>query len=215
MSSVSAFAKNSAAAKGLAGCHRCGLLMAATATQCKRCGAAIHLRKQYALQTTLALTLTALLLYIPANLLPVMTTITLGSQSSKTILGGVLVFIQHGDLPIALVIFLASVVIPIAKLLVLSWLCFSVVTGHQQRPRQRTWLYRVTEMIGHWSMVDVFVVAVLVALVQLGNIITIEPGPAAIAFALMVIVTMLAAMSFDPRLIWDALERERENNNDG
>jgi paraquat-inducible protein A len=140
-----------------------------------------------------------------------MTTTLLGSGSSDTILSGVAVFWSHGDYPIALIIFIASIVIPLAKLFSLSWLCFSVMSNRKLRPRQVTRLFRMTEFIGRWSMVDVFVVAILVALVQLGNIMTIQPGPAAIAFAMVVIVTMFAVMSFDPRLIWDALGNELNN----
>lgn len=186
------------------------MLADVTSGACQRCGVALHLRKKHSLQRTLALVITAILLYVPANVLPIMTTTVLGSSSSNTIMGGVMVFLSHGDIPFALVIFVASVVVPVAKLFALSWLCFSVAGAHQKRPGKRAVLFRMTELIGRWSMVDVFVVAILVALVQLGNVMTIQPGPAAIAFAGVVIVTMFAAMSFDPRLIWDVVEKRDE-----
>lgn len=204
----SPFSKGSAAEHKLAMCSACSLVSLVAIEKCPRCHTALALRKKDSIQRTIALLITAFLLYIPANILPIMTTTLLGSGSSDTILSGVAVFWSHGDYPIALIIFIASIVIPLAKLFSLSWLCFSVVSKRQLRPIQRTRLFRMTEFIGRWSMVDVFVVAILVALVQLGNVMTIQPGPAAIAFATVVIVTMFAAMSFDPRLIWDVLENE-------
>ena len=170
------------------------------------CGARLHTRFPDSRQRTIALTATGALLYIPANLLPIMTTIQLGDPTESTILGGILLLIHYGSYPIAAVIFVASVIVPIAKLLALGWLSCSISgeqgTGH----RQRTRLYRMTELIGKWSMTDVFVVSVLVALIQMGGLLEIRPGPAAIAFGVMVVVTMLAAQSFDPRLIWDQEE---------
>lgn len=207
----SSFSKGSAAEKNLAVCHACSLVSLISVEKCPRCHSVLELRKKDSIQRTIALLITAFLLYIPANILPIMTTTLLGSGSSDTILSGIAVFWSHGDYPIALIIFIASIVIPLAKLFSLSWLCFTVLSKRQLRPLQRTRLFRMTEFIGRWSMVDVFVVAILVALVQLGNVMTIQPGPAAVAFATVVIVTMLAAMSFDPRLIWDALVNEEGN----
>lgn len=206
MSDMTEYSKNSAAAMGLANCHACGLLSSITSQHCPRCHAKLHFRKDYSLQRTVALIITAFILYIPANAFPIMYTSVLGSSTGNTILGGVKVFVEHGDYPVAFVIFFASVVIPIAKLLALCWLCYSVYKSDQTKPKQRTKIYRLTELIGRWSMVDVFVMAILVALVQLGNIMTITPGAAALSFSAVVIVTMLAASSFDPRLIWDAIE---------
>lgn len=205
------FSPGSAAEQGIASCHCCGLLSAVEARNCPRCGESLHLRKPHSLQYTAALVITAFLLYVPANILPIMTTTLLGSSTNSTIMGGVAVFWSHGDYPIALIIFVASVIVPLAKLLALSWLCITVARGHRYRPQRRTVLFRMTELVGRWSMVDVFVVAILVALVQLGGIMTISPGPAALAFAGVVVVTMFAAMSFDPRLIWDALESRNEH----
>jgi paraquat-inducible protein A len=156
------------------------------------------------LQRTLALLITASILYIPANVLPIMTTEQLGSAVDNTILGGVVLLIDMGSYPVAAVIFVASVIVPLGKLLIMTWLCWGVHRRHVKSQRERTVLYRVTEFIGRWSMVDVFVVTILVALIHLGGILRITPGAASVAFGGVVIVTMLAAESFDSRLIWDA-----------
>ena len=201
-----------AASQGLANCHTCGKLAKSSTENCPRCGAVLHVRIPYSIQRTWALLITAMLLYIPANILPIMRVEQLGSQSVNTILGGVALLWEHGSYPIATVIFVASVIVPLSKLMALSWLCFSINKNHQTHHRERTVLYRLTEFVGRWSMVDVFVVAVLVALIQLGNIMSIQPGAAALAFAGVVIVTMLAAMSFDPRLIWDKYGMDKETS---
>ncbi|MGH0037925.1 MAG: paraquat-inducible protein A [Myxococcota bacterium] len=197
------FPAGTAAAAGLATCHLCYKLAPASLHACPRCGAAIHLRGKDSLQRTMALVATALLLYIPANILPIMTTTQLGTPEPSTILGGVVILIHHGSYPIAAVIFIASVLVPTGKLIAITWLCWSVRRGQRTSHQQRTVMYRVTEFVGKWSMTDVFVVAILVALIQLGGLLTITAGTAAIAFGGVVIVTMLAAESFDPRLIWD------------
>lgn len=199
------FHATSAAARGLACCHVCLKRSAATLHGCPRCGASLHLRKPNSLQRTVALLITASLLYIPANVLPIMITEQLGRAEPSTILGGVVFLVHHGSYPIAAVIFIASVLVPLGKILVLSFLCWSVARRHSTSPRQRTLLYRATEFVGKWSMVDVFVVTILVALISLGGLLRITPGAASLAFAGVVIVTMLAAESFDPRLIWDRL----------
>lgn len=200
---MTSFPDGTAAAEGLACCHVCTQLAPNARRRCPRCGAVLHLRKPDSLQRTIALVATASLLYIPANLLPIMTTDQLGRATESTIIGGVVLLIHHGSYPIAAVIFIASVLIPISKLFALSWLCWSVARRHPASHRERTRLYRATELVGKWSMTDVFVVAVLVALIQLGGLLRITAGTAAIAFGGVVIVTMLAAESFDPRLIWD------------
>lgn len=207
---MSAVSADTAAARGLACCHVCLKVAPETLHHCPRCRAALHLRKPDSLQRTVALVVTAVLLYIPANVLPIMTTTQLGSAEDSTILGGVIVLVHHGDLPIAVVIFVASVLVPIGKLLSLSWLCWSVARRHPTSHRQRARLFRATELVGKWSMTDVFVVAILVALIQLGGLLVIRPGAAAMAFGGVVITTMLAAESFDPRLIWDQLGEERD-----
>ena len=199
---------NTAAGSQLAVCHVCCKLASADAHHCPRCGASLHLRKPHSLQQTMALLLTASILYIPANVYPIMITDQLGaSPEESTILGGVILLIELGSAPIAAVIFVASVMVPLGKLIALYYLVWSVGRGDLARPRQRTTLYRITEFIGKWSMVDVFVVAILVSLVHLAGVLVIRPGIAALSFAGVVIVTMLAAESFDPRLIWDRAER--------
>jgi paraquat-inducible protein A len=155
--------------------------------------------------------LAALILYLPANLLPITVTTALGTRQADTILSGVIYFMQTGSWEIASVIFIASVFVPLAKLVILILLLVSVRFRWRWRPRDRTVLYRLTELVGRWSMVDIYVVTILVALVRLGAVATIEAGPAAVYFAAVVVLTMFAAESFDPRLIWDALEEEKEN----
>jgi paraquat-inducible protein A len=189
---MSGFPAGTAAAEGLASCHVCFKVAPEALDRCPRCRARLHLREPNSLQRTLALVATASLLYIPANVLPIMTTEQLGRATDSTIIGGVVVLIHHGDYPIAAVIFIASVLVPLSKLFALGWLCWSVSRG-------------AAELVGKWSMTDVFVVAILVALIHLGGLLLITPGAAALAFGGVVIVTMLAAHAFDPRLIWDQL----------
>ena len=164
-------------------------------------GAFDYSQRQRAIQLTWAMLSTAIILYLPANLLPIMTTSALGDTEANTILGGVVRLWQHGSYPVAIIIFLASVVVPLMKLIVLTWLNWTVSAAHISRARQRTGLYRMVEFIGRWSMVDVFVVAILVSLIQLETI-QVYPGPAVVAFCLVVIMTMLAAITFDVRLLW-------------
>lgn len=194
---------------GLVRCHDCSLLVAAHLETCPRCGARLHLRKPDSLGRTAALVLAALILYLPANLLPITVTTAIGTRQADTILSGVIYFMQTGSWEIAAVIFIASVFVPLAKLVILVLLLVSVRFRWRWRPRDRTVLYRLTELVGRWSMVDIYVVTILVALVRLGAVATIEAGPAAVYFAAVVVLTMFAAESFDPRLIWDALEEEQ------
>jgi paraquat-inducible protein A len=162
----------------------------------------VHQRK-LSIQYTWAYLLTAVVLLFPANFMPIMTTRLFGQDEPSTILGGVMVLWESGSVPIAIVIFIASVFIPIAKILVLAWLNYSVQVGHDLRHGERMLMYRIAEFIGRWSMIDIFVVIVLVCLIQLGNTMTVLPGPATISFSAVVVITMLAAMSFEPRLIWN------------
>ncbi|HEY6130792.1 MAG TPA: paraquat-inducible protein A [Halioglobus sp.] len=201
-----------AADSGLAACHLCCKLAPATVHECPRCGSALHQRKNDSIQRTLALLVTACLLYIPANLYPIMYTDQLGSTEASTILGGVILLIELGSVPVAVVIFIFSVMVPSGKLMALFYLVWTVERRSPLAPRQRSTLYRVTEFIGKWSMVDVFVVSILVALVHLGGLLVIRPGIAALSFAGVVIVTMIAAESFDSRLIWDNLEEHNSEN---
>lgn len=164
------------------------------------------------IQRTWALLITACLLYLPANLYPIMSTSLFGRTEPNTIFGGVVSLWESGSYPIAFIIFFASILVPIAKLVILAWLNYTVQTGDGSRPESRVKLYRMTEFIGRWSMIDVFVVAVLVALIQLGNAISIFPGPAALAFCAVVFITMIAAMTFDSRLLW--YTKEVQNNHE-
>ncbi|HAU4929332.1 PqiA/YebS family transporter subunit [Aeromonas hydrophila] len=200
----------SAMTSGLVGCHICGALSEAGADSCKRCGDHLHSRKPGGLNRTWALLFTSVILYIPANLYPIMDTVFLGDDSPSTILGGVVLLWAMGSYPIAAVIFFASVVVPLVKILALLWLCYMVQRGQGASPLGKLKLYRMTEFVGRWSMIDVFVVAILAGLIRLDNLMTIYPGPAAVAFAGVVLITMVAAMSFDSRLIWDLQQGERE-----
>ncbi|MGB5440204.1 MAG: paraquat-inducible protein A [Gammaproteobacteria bacterium] len=205
-------AAKTAAAAGLVGCHSCNLLSKAPPADkhvqatCPRCGAALHLRKPNSIARTWALVIAAYICYIPANLLPMTQVTSLGNVQEDTIMSGVIYFLLHGEWPIGLVIFIASVVVPLAKLFTLSYLLISVQRKSQWRPQDRARLYRMTEAIGRWSMTDIYVVTILVALVQLGNLTTIEAGVGAIFFGAVVVITLCAAMTFDPREIWDNME---------
>lgn len=207
---MSEFYPESAAARGLALCHACGRVDAIEQEHCPRCGARLHLRNPASLQRTLALTLSALLLYFPANLLPILKVESFAGTQTNTIVGGVIQFWQSKDYPVAIIIFTASVMIPVLKIIALLWLCLAARLG--RHPFGMTRLYRVTEVVGRWSMVDIFVVAILVAVVQLGSVISIHVGHAALSFASVVILTMLAAITFDPRLIWDAAGQKESAN---
>lgn len=200
----------SAMESGLTGCHICGALSKAGSHRCSRCGGHLHDRKPGGLNRTWALLITSSILYIPANIYPIMDTVFLGDDTPSTILGGVVLLWAMGSYPIAAVIFFASVVVPLVKILALFWLCYAVQNGHAASPLRKLKLYRMTEFVGRWSMIDVFVVAILAGLIRLDNLMTIYPGPAAVAFAGVVLITMVAAMSFDSRLIWDLQQGERE-----
>ena len=201
-----------AANSNLAACHLCCKLAPAEVHHCPRCGSAMHVRKNDSIQRTLALLFTACLLYIPANMYPIMYTDQLGTTEPSTILGGVILLINLGSIPVALVIFVFSVLVPSGKLMAMFYLVRTVERHSPLDPRQRSVMYRVTEFIGKWSMVDVFVVAILVALVHLGGLLVIRPGVAALCFAGVVIVTMIAAESFDSRLIWDNMEDKNSDD---
>lgn len=193
-------------------CHTCLALCKQELHTCARCGSHVHDRIPNSLQRTIALIIASVVLYIPANLLPIMTTDQFETSTDSTIIGGVIILWNMGSYPVALVILIASVLVPIGKILSVSTLCWTVSRERSVSPRQRITLYRITEFIGKWSMVDVFVVAILVALIQITGIIVIRPGAAALAFAGVVIATMLAAESFDPRLIWDRPEDDTKSD---
>ena len=205
-----------AARASLMSCHSCGLLskghgpLEHAHARCPRCGAALHLRKPNSIARTWALLISAAILYIPANVLPIMKVVSFGRAESDTIMSGVIYFLESGSWYLALLIFFASIVVPVLKIIVLSYLLISVQRRSHWRPADRTRLYRITEAVGRWSMVDVYVVTLMVALVELGALATVEAGPGAVFFAGVVVTTMFAAMSFDPRLIWDAMESRHD-----
>ena len=206
------FPRSSAAAHGISVCHTCRKLTPSTLHRCSLCNAKLHVRQTDSLARTVALVVTACILYIPANVLPIMTTDQLGSSIDSTIIGGVILLWELESYPVAAVIFVASVMVPVGKLGILLVLSWSVMRGEKLRARERAVAYRVTEFIGRWSMIDVFVVAILVSLIQLGSLMTIRPGTAALAFCAVVTITMIAAESFDPRLIWDQCGDEEETS---
>lgn len=176
---------------------------------CSRCGARLHSRKPNSLSRTWALVIAALIVYLPANLLPIMLTSSMGRTNTDTILSGVIYFMKTGDWHLALIILVASILVPLLKLAVLSYLLLSVRFKWTWRPVDRTRLYRFIEAIGRWSMVDIFAVTMMVALVKMDVFGTVEAGPAAPFFGAVVVITMLAVNCFDPRLIWDAVEEEK------
>lgn len=186
-------------------CHSCGLAcdMTNEPEACPRCDAALHRRKPDTLTRTWAYMLAALVFYIPANLLPVMNTQMLGDGADSTIISGVLEFWHSGAWDIALIIFIASIAVPGIKFVVLTLLLVTVQRRSNWAQVQRAKLYRLVEIIGYWSMLDVLVVALVAALVKFQALSDIEPRPGILFFGLVVLFTMLSAMSFDPRLIWD------------
>lgn len=189
--------------RGLAVCRICLAAGPADPGRCGHCGATLHPRVPHSVQRTLALCIAAAVLYVPANVLPIMVTNQFGRAMESTIAAGVVTLWEAGSYPVAVVIVIASVLIPLGKLAALGLLCWTVTQRRALAQSRRTTLYRITEFVGKWSMVDVFVVALLVALIQLGGIMVVRPGAAALAFAGVVIITMEAARTFDPRLIWD------------
>lgn len=207
-----------AASQGLLACHACGQLSrlapAHGESRCPRCHAALHARKVDSLHRTWALLLAAAILYIPANLLPIMETRSLFGQQEDTIMSGIVYLWLSGSAGLALVVFVASILVPLLKLLALTLLAASVSLAPRWRPHQRARLYRLVEAVGRWSMLDIFVVALLAALVQIQSLASITAGPGAAAFGAVVVLTMLAAMSFDPRLIWDPIRNDNEDEDD-
>lgn len=187
-------------------CHQLQPLIEPRGQACRRCGATVHPRRPNSLSKTWALLLTAAILYIPANVLPIMSVRTLGAGGPDTIMSGIVALAQHGMLPIAILVFVASILVPTFKLVGIGMLLLSVQRHRQLSARQRILMFRFIEWIGRWSMLDIFVIAILVAVVNFGSLAQVEPGLGALAFASVVILTMLAALTFDPRLIWDRTE---------
>lgn len=191
------------------GCTHCGALVGCSLSRCPRCHGAVSRRIEQSLQKTWAFLAAALVLYIPANTLPMMFTTSLGKEQSDTIFTGAVYLLKTGQWPLALVVFVASILVPIGKIIVLIYLLLRAHRPTPVRLLHRTKLYRITQVVGRWSMVDVYVVILLMALVQFGIIANVEPGGAALAFGGVVVLTMLAAESFDPRLLWDGVERDQ------
>ena len=171
--------------------------------RCPRCEAHLHERKPHSLALTAVLLLCAAVLYIPANLLPVMNTRTILDDERDTIMSGVLVLLQSGSWPIAVLVFIASIVVPLLKIVALSVVLFSAWRRSPRHRIQRTELYRMVEFIGRWSMLDVYAISLLVALVQIKSLASVSVGWGALAFGAVVVLTMFAARTFDERLLWE------------
>lgn len=193
---------------GLVGCRHCGRVQLPGPARCGRCGAPLAGRDPESLQRVWAWLIAGMIAYVPANIYPMLLTSTFGRTTENTIVGGVLELLDYGSWGVALIVFVASVLIPIGKFVAIAYLALSVRSAVVIRGHGRQRLYEVVEFIGRWSMIDVFVVAILAALVQLQFVATIKPGVAAVSFALSVAFTMLSAQSFDPRSIWDAYEAD-------
>jgi paraquat-inducible protein A len=191
---------------GAIGCETCGLVSVPEAedARCPRCESALHERKPNSVARTWALVIAAAVLYIPANYYPVLSVVQLGAGQPSTILGGVEELVTAGQYPLALLVFFASIAVPMLKLVGLSLMLITIQTGRAGWLRDRVRLYHIVRFIGRWSMIDIFMESLLGALVAFGSVITIEPGVGALAFCGVVILTMFAAEIFDPRLMWDA-----------
>jgi len=194
---------------GLLACVVCRLVSRVPASggdaHCPRCGARLHARKPASLARTWAFLIAAMILYVPANALPIMDTSSLFGTQRDTILSGIAFLWASGSFVLALLVFFASIMVPLAKMIALTVLAASVQARAAWHPRTRTRLYRVIEFIGRWSMLDIYVVTIMVAVVQISTLASIHAGPGAAAFGAVVVLTMYAAASFDPRLIWDSL----------
>lgn len=202
---------------GLASCETCGLLTrpgsARESGHCPRCGEELDLRRRNAVQRTWALIIAAAVCYIPANLMPVMITNTMTSVEADTIISGAVLLYETGSWHLSLIVLIASVAIPLAKLAALAYLLIAVQLGMGGDLHGRSRLYRLLEFVGRWSMLDIFVITFTVALIQLEPLMSIKPGAGVLFFAAVVVLTMIAAETFDPRLIWDS--DNKEDNHDG
>ncbi|HJV34366.1 paraquat-inducible protein A [Geomonas sp.] len=205
-----------AARLGYYSCHVCNLVSRpkspSAQVSCPRCGTELHFRSPASITRCWAFLIAAYILYVPANVLVMMETGSLISYRKDTIMSGVIHLWNNDNQLIAVIVFVASITIPILKLVSLTFLLVSVQLRSKWRPRQRTALYRVVEGVGRWSMLDIYVVTLLAALVQLGNYAVVKAGPAAIAFGAVVVLTMFASMQFDPRLIWDPIHDEESHD---
>jgi len=205
----------------IARCHLCGKPSSFVgipinySASCPRCGSHLELRIRDSVSKTWALLITAAILMIPANVYPVMTVISFGRGSPDTIMSGVTLLIHHGMYPIAALVFMASILVPVFKLVGFSVLLLAIQYKWRINHRQATIVYRFIHFIGRWSMLDLFIISILVTLVSLGKVATIETGAGATAFASVVVVTMLAAHTFDQRLIWDLLNEQTSESGEG
>jgi paraquat-inducible protein A len=195
---------------GRIGCETCGLVSVPQLNdpRCPRCERVLHVRKPDSIARTAALVIAAAILYVPANYYPVLTVVQFGAGQPSTILGGVEELVSARQYPLAALVFFASILVPMLKLVGLSTMLIATQTGRAGWLRDRTRLYHIVRFIGRWSMIDIFMESLLGALVVFGSVITIEPGVGAVAFCAVVILTMFAAETFDPRLMWDAAARE-------
>jgi paraquat-inducible protein A len=205
----------SALSAGLWRCYGCSAVcapppeaVAAGLTRCPRCDALVRPRKPDAIARSWAFLLAGTALYLPANLLPVTSTASIGGRQDDTIFSGIVYLWKDGSYPLALIVFIASIIVPVTKLLLLSLLLISLQRHDRRWANRRLKAYRLLELIGRWSMLDIFVVTILAAVVQVENLAELQPGPGAIAFGAVVVLTMLATHSFDPLLLYDRPEGE-------
>lgn len=201
---------------GFVSCEACGLLTKPVNVHepghCPRCGGKLELRRYNTIQRTWALIIAAAICYIPANVMPVMVTSTLTSVEEDTIISGAVLLYKYGSWHLALIVLIASVMIPLAKLAALAYLLITVQRNSIKDQRERTRLYRLVEFVGRWSMLDIFVVTFVVALIQLQPLMSVKPGLGSLFFASVVVLTMIAAETFDSRLIWDSSNCKEEQN---
>jgi paraquat-inducible protein A len=201
-------------------CHTCNVVMSIPNEAnnlrlgCSRCGSVVHRRKPNSLSRTWALLIAAAICYVPANAYPIMAVTSFGRTQTDTILSGTIYLFVHGMWPLALIVFVASIVVPMLKLIGLTALIISVQRKSQWRPRERAGLYRIVEIVGRWSMVDVYVVTILVALVHLGSLASVDAQIGSFFFGAVVVLTLLASQSFDPRLIWDSIEQKNVDDDE-
>ncbi len=197
--------KKNALAQGLIRCHDCGCLSKLTVPSglCPLCGGLLQPRLANSFQRTAALLLSAFCLYIPANIFPIMTVTRFGVGEPHTIIGGIIALINGGMMPIAMLVLVASILVPLLKLLGIGLLLLNVHYRWQAHAKKWTIMYRIIAFVGRWSMLDIFMISILVSLVDMGGVAQVIAGPAATAFAAVVVLTMFAAKNFDPRLIWD------------
>jgi paraquat-inducible protein A len=195
--------------KAIITCNTCGLLQRADPLQagavaaCYRCGAIVSRCRTGTLARTQALTLAALILYVPANIYPILRITYYGAYSESTVWDGCVNLFREGQWPVALIVFLASILIPLCKLLGLLYVSVPTRATATRTRRQRTWVHRTIERIGPWAMLDVFITAILVALVKLGQFVTVLPGRGLLPFTAVVVLTIMASASFDPKLLWE------------